>query len=137
MTWLNVMEYMSHKWPRICSVCHNHNWVLSSFMTYHRRVPHVEQEQLILPEFFPLFFTCLNGVRVFPFGLFNLCYLYWFKYTGVQRNFHIRSCSRRSAVTLRILAKFSEYHNSWSNFKHSGLSWRQEIIIMEGNCILV
>ena len=46
-----------------------HNQVLSLFMTYHRRVPHVEQEQLTLPEFFPLCFTCLNGVRVFPFCL--------------------------------------------------------------------
>jgi hypothetical protein len=26
---------VNHKWPRICSVCHNHNPVLSSFMTYH------------------------------------------------------------------------------------------------------
>ena len=25
-----------HKWPRICSVCRNHNPVLSSFVAYHR-----------------------------------------------------------------------------------------------------
>jgi len=36
MTWLTVMEYLCHKWPRICSFCRNHNPVLSSFMTYPR-----------------------------------------------------------------------------------------------------
>jgi hypothetical protein len=30
MTWLTVMEYLCHKWPRICSTS------LSSFMAYHR-----------------------------------------------------------------------------------------------------
>jgi hypothetical protein len=35
MTWLTVMEYLCHKWPRICSTC-KHFRVLSSFMTYHR-----------------------------------------------------------------------------------------------------
>jgi hypothetical protein len=36
MTWLTVMEDLCHKWPRICSICHKHVTVLSSFMTYHR-----------------------------------------------------------------------------------------------------
>ena len=27
--------YLCHNWPRICSVCRNHNSVLSPFMTYH------------------------------------------------------------------------------------------------------
>jgi hypothetical protein len=31
-----VTEYLCHKWPWICSICRNHNPVLSSFMTYHR-----------------------------------------------------------------------------------------------------
>jgi hypothetical protein len=35
MTWLTVMEYLSHKWPRICSTCNNFP-VLSSFTTYYR-----------------------------------------------------------------------------------------------------
>ena len=30
-----VMEYMCHKWILICSVCGNHNPILSSFMIYH------------------------------------------------------------------------------------------------------
>ena len=36
MTWLTVMEYLRHKWPRICSTCCKHFPVLSSFMTYHQ-----------------------------------------------------------------------------------------------------
>ena len=36
MTWLTVMKYLCHKWPRICSTCRKHFPVLSSFMTYHR-----------------------------------------------------------------------------------------------------
>ena len=35
MIWLIVTEYISHTWARICSVCRNHNQVLSSFMTCH------------------------------------------------------------------------------------------------------
>jgi hypothetical protein len=36
MTWLTAMEYICHKWPRICSTCRKHFPILSSFMTYHR-----------------------------------------------------------------------------------------------------
>jgi hypothetical protein len=32
----SVTECLCHKWPRICSVCRNHNPVLSSYMTYHQ-----------------------------------------------------------------------------------------------------
>jgi hypothetical protein len=36
MTWLTAMEYLCHKWPRICSTCRKHFTLISSFMTYHR-----------------------------------------------------------------------------------------------------
>jgi hypothetical protein len=36
MTWLTAMEYLCHKWPRICSTCRKHFQVIFSFMTYHR-----------------------------------------------------------------------------------------------------
>ena len=36
MTWFPGMEYLCHKWPRICSTCRNHFPILSSFITYHR-----------------------------------------------------------------------------------------------------
>ena len=35
ITLLTVTENLCHKWPCICSICCNHNPVLSSFMTYH------------------------------------------------------------------------------------------------------
>jgi hypothetical protein len=35
VTWLTVMEYLCHKWPRICSNCRKHFPVLSSFTTYY------------------------------------------------------------------------------------------------------
>ena len=57
LTWLTAMEYLCHKWPRICSICHKLFPVLSSFMTYHQLVtrltrwmPLVEQELPTLPE---------------------------------------------------------------------------------------
>ena len=36
LTWLTVTESLCDKWPRICSVCRNHNQVLFSFITYHQ-----------------------------------------------------------------------------------------------------
>jgi hypothetical protein len=36
MTWLTIIEYMRHKWPRICSTCRQYFPFLSSFMTCHR-----------------------------------------------------------------------------------------------------
>jgi hypothetical protein len=36
MKWLTGMEYLCHKWPRICSTRREHFPVLSSFMTYHQ-----------------------------------------------------------------------------------------------------
>jgi hypothetical protein len=55
MTWLTIMEYLCHKWPRICSSCRKHFLVLSSFMTFHqvckfvtRQMPLVEQELNVL-----------------------------------------------------------------------------------------
>ena len=35
-TWLTVMEYLCHKWPRKYSTCRKHVSVLSSFITYQR-----------------------------------------------------------------------------------------------------
>jgi hypothetical protein len=35
MTCVTVMEYLCHRWPRICSTCRKHFPVISSFMTYH------------------------------------------------------------------------------------------------------
>ena len=62
MTWLTVMEYLCHKWPRICSTCHvplvvntsrsfPHSLLITGFVTkLTRRVPLVEKELLTLLE---------------------------------------------------------------------------------------
>ena len=65
-----VMEYLCHKWPRICSTCREHFPVLSSFMTYHRVCYYINTTGAIsgagttypsgAPEFIPVF----SGVRV-------------------------------------------------------------------------
>jgi hypothetical protein len=54
---LTATEYLYHKWPRICSVCRNHNpflfysWLISWVVTkIARRLPSVEQELLTFPE---------------------------------------------------------------------------------------
>jgi hypothetical protein len=36
MTWLIAMDYLCHKWPRICSTCRKHFPIVSQFTTYHR-----------------------------------------------------------------------------------------------------
>jgi hypothetical protein len=33
---LTVLDYLCHKWPRVCSTCRKHFPGLSSFMTYDR-----------------------------------------------------------------------------------------------------
>ena len=93
MTWLTVTEYLCHRWPAICSVCRNPYPVLLPVYDYHRmwlltwaarRVPHVEQEVLTLPEHLtspPVF----SGVRVAQslvfyvvlLPLFVLSFLFW------------------------------------------------------------
>ena len=54
MTWLTVMEYLCHKWLRICSICRKHfphSWLITGFVTnLTRRVPLVKLELLTLPE---------------------------------------------------------------------------------------
>ena len=51
MTWLIVMEYLCHKWPRICSTSRPfpHSWLITGFVIIlTRRVP-------LEPEFTPGF----------------------------------------------------------------------------------
>ena len=81
ITWLTAMEYLCHKWPRICSTCRKHFPVRSSFMTYHRvltvltrRVPLVEQELFTLSEHLssPQDFS---GVRVTRSLVLYVCFV--------------------------------------------------------------
>ena len=67
MTWLNVMEYLCHKWPRICSTCRKHFPVLSSFTT-----------SSLFVLLFLFFFAIVLSVLLryadsdYPFGIFKL-----------------------------------------------------------------
>ena len=84
MTLLTVLEYLCHKWPRICSICRKCFPVLSSFITYiciivfvtrlTWRVPLVDQERLNLPEHLtslPVF----SGVRVTRSLVLCVCFV--------------------------------------------------------------
>ena len=81
MTWFTVMEYLYHKWPRICSTCGKHfpffphSWHITGFVTRLTRwVSLVEQELLTLPEHMssPLVF---NGVRVTRSLVLCVCFV--------------------------------------------------------------
>ncbi len=75
------LEYLCHKWQRICSTCPTHFPVLSSFMTYHRfvtrltrRVSLVEQELLTIPKHLsspPVF----SGIRVTRSLVLYVCFV--------------------------------------------------------------
>jgi hypothetical protein len=74
ITWLTGIEYICHKWPRICSTCRKHFPVLSLFMTntwsitrLTRRVAIVEQELLTLLE------IVLCSFVLFSFGQSVVC----------------------------------------------------------------
>ena len=83
LTWLTDTEYLCHKWPWICSVCRNHNsWLITGFVTeVTRRVPHMEQELLTLPEHLsspPVFSGVLVFSVMFCRSLFILSsFLFW------------------------------------------------------------
>jgi hypothetical protein len=82
MTWLTAIEYLRHKWPRICSTCRKHffrsfprSWLIIGFVTrLTRRVPQVELELLTLPEHIgslPVF----SGVRVTRSLVLYVCFV--------------------------------------------------------------
>jgi hypothetical protein len=81
MTWLTVMEYLCHRWPRICSLVVNtsrsfpHSWYITGFVTrLARRVPLVEQELLTSSEHLrspPVF----SGVRVTRSLVLYVCFV--------------------------------------------------------------
>jgi hypothetical protein len=81
MTWLTTMEYLCHKWPRICSTCRKHfpsfphSRLITGFVTIlTQRVPIVEQELLTLPEHLsspPV----LSGVRVSRSLILYVCFV--------------------------------------------------------------
>jgi hypothetical protein len=82
MTWLTIMEYLCHKWPRIylplvvnTSRSFPHSQLITGFVTrLTRRVPLVEQEMPTLPEHLispPVF----SGVRVTRSLVLYVCFV--------------------------------------------------------------
>jgi hypothetical protein len=82
MTWLTIMEYLCHKWPRIylplvvnTSRSFPHSQLITGFVTrLPRRVPLVEQEIPTLPEHLsspPVF----SGVRVIRSLVLCVCFV--------------------------------------------------------------
>jgi hypothetical protein len=80
-TWLTVMEYLCHKWPRYVPLVVNisrsfpHSWFITGFVTkLTRRVPLVEQELLTISEQMnspPI----LSGVRVTLSLVWYVCFV--------------------------------------------------------------
>ena len=91
MTWLTDIEYLFHKWPRICS----------TFLTrLTRRVPLAEQELLTLPEHVispPVF----RGVRVTRFAV--LCVMLFVLFL--------------LAIVLSVLLRYTDFHYPFGIFK--------------------
>jgi hypothetical protein len=141
MTWLTFTEY--HKWPRICSVCRNHNHTLSSVMTYNslqqwvtRRVPLMEQQRL--PFRSTWIHPCFLGVGVdrslvfyvvFCGSLFvlcelSLCCLFIFDLrlliTLLVSHFFLLKCTFYS-----ILMKNSKIHKVWMLIIKKRKSYKQ------------
>ena len=82
MTWLTVMEYLCHKWPRICSTCRNpsrffpHSWLITGIVTrLTRRVSLVEQERFVLPELGSCY-SIFSFICMFYRSLFVLLYFF-------------------------------------------------------------
>ena len=124
MTWLTAMEYLCHKWPRICSTCRKHIPVHSSFLTYHRVCYYINtasatsgagtaypSEHMISPpvfrgscysvfSFMCMFFVdrCLSFC---PFVLFLLAIV----------------LSVLLAIVLSVLLRFTDYDYPFSIFK--------------------
>jgi hypothetical protein len=81
MNWLNVMEYLCHKWPWICSTCRKHFPVLFSFKTYFLVCYSINTTGATngaetayssgAPEFTPGF----SGVHVIPSLVLYVCFV--------------------------------------------------------------
>ena len=113
MTWLTAMEYLCHKWPRICSTCRKHFPVLSSFINYHgfvtrlkRRVSLVEQELLTLPEH-PSSLPVFSGVRVTWSLVLYVCFV----------NRCLSFCLFFFAIVLCVLLRYTDSDYPFGIFK--------------------
>ena len=81
LTWLTVMKYLCHKWPRICSTCRKHFPILSSLTTYYRICNQINTTGTTSgagtanPAGAPEFTTSFNGVRVTRALVLYVCFV--------------------------------------------------------------
>jgi len=81
VTWLTVMEYLCHKWQRICSTCRKHFPALSSFMTCHRIWNYINTMGVpngagtAYPSGAPEFTPVSSGVRVTRSLVLCVCFV--------------------------------------------------------------
>ena len=109
MNWLTVMEYLCHKWPRICSICRPfpHSWLITGFVT--RLTWHVsleEQELLTLPKNLsspPVF----SGVRVTRSLVLYVCF--------VDRC--LSFCTFSLAIVFPVLLRYTDSDYPFGIFK--------------------
>ena len=111
MTWLTVVKYLCHKWPRICSICRKHfpffphAWLITGFVAkLTRRVLVVEQGLLTLPVFSPGFewgscYSIFSFMCMFCRSLCDFFVLYLL------------------ATVLSILLRFKNFDYPLGNFK--------------------
>jgi hypothetical protein len=81
MTWLIAMEYLCHKWPRICSTSRKHFRFLSSFTTYHwvcnsiNTTGATSGAGTVYPSGAPEFTPVCSGVRVTRSLVWCVCFV--------------------------------------------------------------
>jgi hypothetical protein len=63
------MEYLCHKLPRICSVFHNHNPVLSLLMTYHQTIKKSDKTGATSAAGTAYPFGAPKSISIFKWGL--------------------------------------------------------------------
>jgi hypothetical protein len=97
------LEYQCHKWPRICSLCRNHNPVLSSFISYQRMFD-TTYATAYLSEFTPGLWFCVARCLVFCVVYYRslfvfLCFFLW-------SLFCLSFCELRLLITSLVSSNF-------------------------------
>ena len=114
MTWLTVIEYLCHKWPRICSLVINtsrtfpQSWLINGFVTrFIRRVSLVEQELL----------TFSDHLSTHPIFLWGSCYPIFSFMCVLCRSLFVAFVHFLLAMLLSALLRFTDSDYLFGIFK--------------------
>ena len=97
------MEYQCHTWPRICSLCRNHNLVLSSFISYQRMFD-TTYATAYPSEFTPGLSFCVARCLVFYVVYYRS--LFVFLYFFLWSLFCLSFCELRLLITSLVSSNF-------------------------------